>query len=83
MAVKAESLEHGERDLDVQTREGKGKRERGGEAMTAEEALARLHQRMRRAANEVGEDPRPKDVPSCRECFQRGWLAAIAALSKD
>jgi hypothetical protein len=82
MAVKTESLENGERDMALQDREGKGNR--GVQTtMDAAAQLVALRQRMRRAANEVGEDPRPKDAPPCRECFQRGWLAAIAALSKD
>jgi hypothetical protein len=78
-AVKAESLENAERDIEIMNRETKG-----GKATASEPAaqLVALRQRIRRGLNEVGDDPRPKDAPSCRECFQRGWLAAMRSLQE-
>jgi hypothetical protein len=48
----------------------------------AAEQLVALRQRIRRGLNEVGDDPRPKDAPACKECFQRGWIAALRSLQE-
>jgi hypothetical protein len=41
-----------------------------------------LRQRIKAGQNAVGLDPRPKDAPACKECFQRGWMAALRALEE-
>lgn len=77
MAVKAENLVIPERDLAVATREVSS-----AVANEPEAQLLALRQKIRTGLNKVGDDPRPKDAPACRECFQRGWLAAMRSLQE-
>jgi hypothetical protein len=83
--VKTTDISNPEQQMDISTREAitqAPKRERDdGDVARAE--LAALRQRIRAGLNAIGEDPRPKDPPACKECFQRGWLAAMRHLSKD
>ena len=74
MAVKSGTLENRERDLDIQNREG--------HTPSAEEQLQALRRKIRAGLNAAGEDPRPKDAPACRECFNRGWFAAMQSLEE-
>lgn len=81
MATTAEQLDHQEKDLDLRNRQG-GKKT-ASPPSSAEEQLAVLRRRIQAGTNAVGDDPRPKDAPACRECFQRGWLAAMQSLLKE
>lgn len=82
MAVTTDQIENQERDLDLRNRQGGGKKP-AATTSTVEEQLHALRQRIRAGQNIVGDDPRPKDAPACRECFQRGWLAAMQSLLKE
>jgi hypothetical protein len=82
MAVKAENLANPEQGLAVETREGTGKRPIAQAPLEPEAQLLAIRQKIRRGLNEVGDDPRPKDAAACRECFQRGWLAAMKSLQE-
>lgn len=92
MAVTADQVEHGERDMQVRTRTSA--KSTAAPALGADEQLAALRQRIRAGTNKVvipaddpktkdPDDPKPKDAPACRECFQRGWIAAMQSLQKE
>ena len=76
MAVKSEKLETPERDLAIDNREMVA-------ATPAEAQLAALRQRIQTGLSRVGTDPRPKGAPACHDCFQRGWIEALRALTAN
>lgn len=83
MAVKAETLDTPERDMTVQTRDGKAVR-KPGESLSEADALRRLQQKIRVGLNsEASVDPRDGNPPACRACYQRGWAAALKSLLED
>lgn len=77
--MAATAIENAERDLTVQNREAKTAKKVGPDA---EERLHEIRRRIKAGLNVVGTDPRPKDAPICKECFQRGWMAALRALEE-
>jgi hypothetical protein len=81
MAVTTEGVENAERDLKLQTRDTNGGKKAVAK-VDPEEQLRQLRQRIKAGQNAVGLDPRPKDAPACKECFQRGWMAALRALEE-
>lgn len=68
MSVKANSLENPERDLQMTTREATEPSEAG--------KLAALRQRIAEAKVATPDAP----IPECRDCYRRGWMAALRAL---
>jgi len=72
-----ESLDNPERDLELANREA-----RGGKRIataTADEALTALRQRIAmRLASPLEGAP----IPECRDCYRRGWMAALQSLEE-
>jgi hypothetical protein len=79
MAVKPGMIENRESDLTIDDRVVSGGR---SEKPTAEEQLHVLRAKIKAGQNYVGADPRPKGAPTCQDCFQRGWIAAMQSLEK-
>jgi hypothetical protein len=81
--MAATAIDNAERDLTVQNREAKTAKK--VVVPDAEERLHEIRRRIKVGLNLVGKDlnekdPRPKDAPICKECFQRGWMAALRSL---
>lgn len=74
------TVENAERESAVENRDAKAKT--GAGQKSAEEQLVELRRRIRAGLNKVGDDRRPKDAVACRECFQRGWIAALRSLQE-
>ena len=80
MTVKPESLENAERDLELLTRDVKGgKKATAIAAGSAEEELMALRQRIAAAMTLTPEAP----IPECRDCYRRGWQAALRSLEES
>ncbi len=79
MSVTSETLEHPERDLDLVNRDMKGKPRTKPGAAPADDELQALRQRIGSAKATVGQDPKSH----CRDCFQRGWLAAVREIAGE
>ena len=74
MSVKAGTIENREQDLTVENRVVSGGRP---EKATIEEQLQALRQRIRAG---LAAPPEGAPVPECRDCYRRGWMAALKAL---
>lgn len=80
MAAKAEKLDVPETSLDMENRQVAPA---SAAVSPAEAQLNALRQRILTGMNCIGEDPRPKGAPACRDCFQRGWIEALRALNAN
>jgi hypothetical protein len=78
MSVNPQSLEHGERDLELMNR-ASGKKVAAAVAPSAEDELTALRQRIAAA---LASPPEGAPIPECRACYRKGWMAALTALEK-
>lgn len=78
MNVTPETLDNPERELDIANRDMKGK-SRAKTGTPADDELQALRQRIGAAKSTVGQDPKSH----CRDCFQRGWKAAVKEIAGE
>jgi hypothetical protein len=78
MAVKPGTLENREQELTV-TMDNRTIATGGKVAMTAEEQLIALRQRIAEGLAATPAAP----IPECVACYRKGWLAALRSLSEE
>ncbi len=79
MSVKPEHLDNAERDLELMNREARGGKRVAAAVTSPDEELKALRQRI---ALHLASPPEGAPIPECRDCYRRGWMAALRALEE-
>ena len=82
MAVNAEDIENPERGLELTTRRRAGPKHAPAAVQPQDDSAELLEMYERRFAAVKAMTPKDDPAPHCRDCYRRGWSAALRMLEE-